>query len=65
MNRSRTDLHKTHATTTGWLPLDLPAAPARRVHRRPRTFRPCGRERAAWWFDQMRQIVDSGGDFRA
>lgn len=29
----------------------------RRASRRPR---PCSRERARWWFAQMRQVVDEG-----
>lgn len=66
MNSPRTNLHKNSAATaTAWLPLEIPAMPARRIPRRTRPFRPCGRERAAWWFDQMRRIVDSGADFRA
>ena len=65
MNRAHSDLQKTTATTTAWLPLDLPAAANRRTNRRQRALRPCGRERAAWWFDQMRRIVDTGADFRA
>jgi hypothetical protein len=29
--------------------------------RRPeRLIRPCSRERAQWWFNQMRQVVDEG-----
>lgn len=27
--------------------------------------RPCPPERAAWWFDQMRWVVEQGVDFRA
>jgi hypothetical protein len=44
--------------------LDIPSNPIRRSPRRNRSFRPCGRERAAWWFDQMRRIVETGADFR-
>ena len=65
MNSPRSALNKTHTTTTAWLPLEIPAIPLRRAPRRVRSFRPCGRERAAWWFDQMRRIVETGADFCA
>lgn len=36
-------------------------APAPKPLRRPeRPARPCSRERARWWFNQMRQVVDEG-----
>ena len=35
--------------------------PAPITNRRgPRRVRPCSRERAAWWFAQMRRVVDEG-----
>jgi hypothetical protein len=64
MNSSRSDMNKSTAATAAWLPLDIPSNPIRRSQRRNRSFRPCGRERAAWWFDQMRRIVETGADFR-
>ena len=64
MNNSRSDMNKSTAETAAWLPLDIPSNPIRRSPRRTRAFRPCGRERAAWWFDQMRRIVETGADFR-
>ena len=66
MNSPRSALNKTNATTTtAWLPLETPVMPVRRAPRRVRSFRPCGRERADWWFDQMRRIVETGADFCA
>jgi hypothetical protein len=65
MNSPHNALTKTNATMTAWLPLEIPSTPVRRAPRRVRNFRPCGRERAAWWFDQMRRIVDTGADFCA
>ena len=47
----------------GLLPMELPAQAPRRGRRRVRAVRPCGRDRADWWFDQMRRIVDEGRDF--
>ena len=43
------------------LDFTLPFLPAsgRRTSRRQR---PCSSERAAWWFDQMRRVVDEGRD---
>ncbi|HTH46172.1 MAG TPA: hypothetical protein VMB21_01545 [Candidatus Limnocylindria bacterium] len=47
------------------LDFTLPASPtattptSRRTSRRQR---PCSNERAAWWFDQMRRVVDEGRD---
>lgn len=38
--------------------LTLPAASA--PARRRAAVRPCSRERAAWWFAQMRRAVDGG-----
>ena len=65
MNSSRNDRNQSHNATATWLPLDMPSNSVRRSPRRVRAFRPCGRERAAWWFDQMRRIVETGADFRA
>ena len=66
MNSPRSALNKTNATTTtAWLPLETSVMPLRRAPRRVRNFRPCGRERADWWFDQMRRIVETGADFCA
>ena len=65
MNSPHNALTKTNATMNAWLPLEIPSTPVRRAPRRVRNFRPCGRERAAWWFDQMRRIVDTGADFCA
>ncbi len=31
--------------------------------RRKRVVRPCSRERAAWWFDLMRRVVDEELEF--
>jgi hypothetical protein len=64
MNRPNNALELVPHATTAWLPLDMPMPPQRRAPRRVRNFRPCGRERAAWWFDQMRRIVETGADFR-
>ena len=42
------------------LDFTLPAsAPIRRTFRRQR---PCSKERAAWWFAQMRRVVEEGRD---
>jgi hypothetical protein len=41
--------------------LTLPVQPAPA----PRQPRPCNRERADWWFRQMRRVVDQGLDYRA
>ncbi len=42
------------------LDFTLPApTPVRRTSRRQR---PCSNERAAWWFAQMRRVVDEGRD---
>ncbi len=38
------------------LDLTLLSEPA--VRRAPRRQRPCSRERARWWFAQMRRVVD-------
>lgn len=38
------------------LDLTLVSEPA--VRRAPRRPRPCSRERARWWFAQMRRVVD-------
>ena len=38
------------------LDLTLSSGPA--VRRAPRRQRPCSRERARWWFAQMRRVVD-------
>jgi hypothetical protein len=65
MNSPHSALNKTNATMTAWLPLEIPSIPVRRTPRRSRNVRPCGRERAAWWFDQMRRIVETGADFCA
>jgi hypothetical protein len=40
------------------LDFTLPAPLA--VRRSSRRVRPCSRERAAWWFAQMRRAVDEG-----
>lgn len=40
------------------LDLAMPAPPP--AVRRRQMVRPCSRERAAWWFDQMRRAVDGG-----
>ncbi len=46
------------------LPTALPSALPSPVHpaRRRVVQRPCSRERAAWWFEQMRRAVDQGRD---
>lgn len=36
---------------------------SRRGQNRQRRPRPCGRARAAWWFDEMRRVVDQGRDY--
>lgn len=41
------------------LDFDLPELPPRRQ----RIARTCSQERAAWWFDLMRRVVDEGIDF--
>ena len=45
----------------------LPSRPTPPSARRPRpdNARTCRRERAQWWFTQMRQIVAEGRDFNA
>ena len=40
------------------LDLAMPAPPP--AVRRRQVVRPCSRERAAWWFEQMRRAVDEG-----
>ena len=49
--------------TVDLLPVEPPDNPERRPMRRARPARACGRDRAAWWFDQMRRVVDEGRDF--
>ena len=49
------------ATGSTQLDLSLPTA-GRRTARRQR---PCSRERAAWWFAQMRRVVEEGREVRA
>lgn len=55
--------NETAPELNGLLPLDLPHASERPNLRRNRQTRPCGRERAAWWFAQMRRVVAEGRDF--
>ncbi|MSU31730.1 MAG: hypothetical protein EXS25_03525 [Pedosphaera sp.] len=55
--------NETEAELSGLLPLDLPRASVRLNLRRNRQVRPCERERAAWWFEQMRRVVAEGRDF--
>jgi hypothetical protein len=38
--------------------LDLTLVSEPSVRRAPRRQRPCSRERARWWFAQMRRVVD-------
>lgn len=38
--------------------LDLTLLSEPSVRRAPRRQRPCSRERARWWFAQMRRVVD-------
>ena len=46
------------------LDFTLPTPPTTSSRRTSRRQRPCSNERAAWWFDQMRRIVETGADFR-
>ncbi len=41
------------------LTMPVPPPPA------PRHSRPCNRQRADWWFRQMRRVVEEGLDYRA
>lgn len=45
------------------LPVPEPTATPQRSPRRP--TRPCSRERAAWWFQQMRRAIEEGTRFDA
>ncbi len=42
------------------LDFSLAAAAPRTRNRAAAARRACSRERAAWWFDQMRRVVDDG-----
>ena len=44
------------------LDLTLPTLPTPR--RAARRQRPCSRERAQWWFAQMRRVVDEGREVK-
>lgn len=42
-----------------------PAAPSTPQRSTRRPTRPCSRERAAWWFQQMRRAIEDGTRFDA
>lgn len=46
-----------------WSPPNVERSPVRRPVRSAGA--PCPRERAQWWFAQMRRVVASGEDFHA
>lgn len=48
--------HATRGNHADQLDLTLVSEPS--VRRAPRRPRPCSRERARWWFAQMRRVVD-------
>jgi DNA-directed RNA polymerase subunit M/transcription elongation factor TFIIS len=47
------------------LPVPDPAAPSTPQRSTRRPTRPCSRERAAWWFQQMRRAIEEGTRFDA
>jgi len=64
-NTRRTSATKPQLDLTLPVPEPAPAAPSapQRSPRRP--TRPCSRERAAWWFQQMRRAIEEGTRFDA
>jgi hypothetical protein len=45
------------------LPEEPRSGSGRLPNLRSRPARACGRDRADWWFDQMRRVVEEGRDF--
>jgi DNA-directed RNA polymerase subunit M/transcription elongation factor TFIIS len=64
-NTRRASATKPQLDLTLPVPESTPAAPStpQRSPRRP--TRPCSRERAAWWFQQMRRAIEEGTRFDA